>query len=432
MLTDLEVQNAKPKPGHTQTKLADGDGLFVRVTIYESGWISRLWQMKYRVDGKERLCSFGSYPEVSIAEARDMRKKARRWLSEGHDPVTSFRVERAEVLRRDGLKLRQVGDDWLELKKPQWSPKHHDDVKESLTDAVYPAIGDLPVSVLTQDIVFERVLKPIEKAKLFEKAHRVQQRLHAIYVSLPQADRPPCDFGGQELLGRMQRVPRATRQPAITDLQVLRGFLAEVERMPAHPITLLANRFVALTYVRMGTLGGTPWDGEFRNLDSDDPIWDIPGERLKAPTLDDPEEHALAIPLCRQAVDVLAVARTLTGQGRLVFPNDRWPDRPMTENTLIYLYYRAGFKHVHCVHGWRASFSTNMNERYPELARVIDFALGHKIKGVEGRYNRAAFIDLRRKLAQEWADMLLDDFPPAEALLTGPRRVTKSMEQFRY
>jgi len=141
---------------------------------------------------------------------------------------------------------------------------------------------------------------------------------------------------------------------------------------------------------------------------------------------DDAYEHL--VPLSRQAVEALAAIRPLTARFNLVFPSARHAHRPMSENAIGYLYNRSGYHGRHVPHGWRAAFSTIMNERAERLGRagdraIIDLMLTHvPTNKVEGAYNRAAYMDRRREIAQEWADLLMEGTPPAEELLKCPRR----------
>jgi integrase len=131
-------------------------------------------------------------------------------------------------------------------------------------------------------------------------------------------------------------------------------------------------------------------------------------------------DHLVA--LSDQALDVIAMLRTITCDGPLSFPNTHG-HKPMSENAIGYLLNRAGYHHKHVPHGWRSTFSTVMNERYKEDRAVIDLMLAHVPDNkVEGAYNRAAYLNRRKELAQIWADLILEDSKPAASLLEGPKR----------
>ena len=205
------------------------------------------------------------------------------------------------------------------------------------------------------------------------------------------------------------------RQPAVTELAEARAVLARAEAQPAHPLTRLALRLLALTAVRPGEIRGAAW-AEFEGLDGAEPLWRVPAERMKAR-----REHL--VPLARQAVAALEAARPLSGRGPLVFPSARHAHRPMSENAIGYLLNRAGYHHRHVPHGWRATFATVMNERHRHDRQVIDLMLAHAPRDkTEGAYNRAAHLARRRELAQAWADLLLEGAPKAAELVGARRR----------
>jgi integrase len=183
-------------------------------------------------------------------------------------------------------------------------------------------------------------------------------------------------------------------------------------------------------------LRGATW-AEFEGIDwtssrpeqAEASLWRVPAARMKV-VLDRKDDAAYEhlVPLSRQAVEALATIQPLTGRFPLIFPSARHGHRPMSENAIGYLYNRAGYHGRHVPHGWRAAFSTIMNERAERLGRagdraIIDLMLAHiPANKVEGAYNRAAYMERRREIAQEWADLVLDGAPPAERLLQYPRR----------
>ena len=205
-----------------------------------------------------------------------------------------------------------------------------------------------------------------------------------------------------------------TRQPAIIDLKEAREMLARAEGTAAHPLTKLALRFLALTSVRPGEMRTAAWAD--LQLDGAAPVWRIPADRMKMK-----RDHL--VPLSRQAVEVLDVARRMSGRSPVVFPSTRFHHKPQSENAVGYLLNRAGYAGRHCPHGWRSTFSSTMNELFPGDRQIIDLMLAHVPQGVEAAYNRAMHMERRRELAQSWADLLLDGAAPADTLTAGFRRL---------
>ncbi|MFC6486820.1 tyrosine-type recombinase/integrase [Nitratireductor sp. GCM10026969] len=264
------------------------------------------------------------------------------------------------------------------------------------------------------------VLSKVE-ARSKETARRIRQRIEAVFnraIAIGSAQSNP----GAQVKGAMAPMKKG-KQPAITDLDQAREMLAKAEAEPAHPLTKLALRILALTAVRPGTLAGTPWD-EWTDLDSEAPVWRIPAERMKMRLKhksDEARDHLVPLPL--QAIEAIEALRTISGRGPLAFPNTRHAHKPMSENAMGYLLNRAGYHGHHVPHGWRSTFSSVMNERFPSDKYIIDLMLAHTPKDkVEAAYNRALHLERRRELAQEWADIILKDAKPAASLLEGPRR----------
>jgi integrase len=163
----------------------------------------------------------------------------------------------------------------------------------------------------------------------------------------------------------------------------------------------------------------TPW-AELDDLDPQTPVWQVPAARMKLRLQykdDDASDHL--VPLAEQAIDVIEALRKLTGRTPYLFPNQRHAHRPARENAIGYLLNRAGYHHRHVPHGWRATFSTVMNERYEHDRHIIDLMLAHVPKNsLEGAYNRAEHLERRIELAQAWADLIMADQMPIKDLIS--------------
>lgn len=435
MLTDAAVRKAKP--GDKDYKLADSGGLHLFVT--KSG--HRSWRLKYRFDSKERRLVFGPYPDISLAQARLMRDDAKRLLREGRDPgYERRRAKVANAVKQEHL-FEPVAREWYALQKPRWKAVHASDVITSLERDIFPALGGLAMADITKPILLE-VLKRVEKRGAIETAHRLRQRVSAIFDYAEAkgiVDSNPANVGKS-----LQKVPASKRWPALSDLSQIKALIAAVDGAGANPGTKLASRFIALTAQRPGMIRRAPWT-EFEGIDWNSPnqsapnaLWRIPPARMKLEmdlSENDAFEHV--VPLARQAVDVLRAVHQLSGQGPLAFPNARSSESPLSENAVGYLYNRLGYKGRHVAHGWRSSFSTLMNAHFASLSPVgtdgrliierlyIDLMLAHIPPGMSGselRYNRAAYMDQRRQIAELWANWIMQGQKSAHDLLDGPRR----------
>lgn len=422
MLSDTKIRKAAP--AERDYKLADEKGLFLLVR--KNG--GKLWRMKYRVEGKEKLLSFGPYPDVTLIDARERRDAARRLLRQGIDPSAEKQREAKAARLEEAHSFESVAREWHELNKGRWTDVHQADVLRSLERDVFPTLGKRQVNDIEAHDVLD-MLRKIEKRGSVETAKRIRQRISGVFV-LAISKRIARDNPAKDLNAALLPKKKAKKQPAVLDLDELRDLLTKTEQSGASPVTLLASRLLALTAVRPGVVRGARWD-ELKDLEGEEPYWHIPAERMKL-TLDRKDEQAFdhVVPLAPQAVDVLRAVHRLTGRGELVFPGQRHAHIPLSENAIGYLYNRAGWHRRHVPHGWRAAFSTIMNER-AKLAgiaddrAVIDLMLAHVPENkVERAYNRAEFMPRRREIACEWADLLLEDMRPAKDLLTVARRST--------
>lgn len=419
MLNEAKIRAAKARS--KPWKLTDSHRLFLLVT--PNG--SKLWKYSYQFDGKQKTMAFGDYPRVTLREARAKRDAARMDLDDGHDPSALRKVQVDANIEAARITFELMAREWHARGAPTWAVVHAEDIMRSLVRDVFPRIGSQPVSLLTPKLVFD-VLKAIEDRGAIETAKRVRQRISAVCVYAIAKGFMESDPA--EKLGVALKPMRRGRQPAITDIDGLRTMIVKAEEDYARPITRLALRMLALTVVRPGELRGARWD-EFEGLNGRAPLWRIPAARMKGDR-DRKEEidgdHL--VPLTPQVVAVMRALWPLTGGCPLLFPNNRLSDKPMSENALGYFLNRAGYHGHHVPHGFRAAFSTIMNEWAERQGKkndrqVIDLMLAHIPKEkVEGAYNRAAYMPRRRELAVAWADMLLDGVGPPHALVARPAK----------
>lgn len=394
-LTDVKIRATLPTG--KGFRLTDGGGLH----LYFTPTGVRSWRWRYEWQGRERTLVLGRYPGMGLANARRARDHARDRLQAGHDPSLP---ETANAMPT----FEAAAHDWHHVNQPRWKPHHAADVLASLVAEVFPVFGHVPCDKVTPPMVLA-VMLAMGKRGAHDTARRVRRRCAAVFAF---ADAPDPTA---RLLARMAPMPPGGHRPALLDLDEARALVRATDAQPGQPVTKLALRFLALTAARPGEVGGMRW-AEVRDLDGPAPVWAVPGERMKMK-----RDHV--VPLAHQAVDVLRVAYRLTGRGKLVFPNLRDARLPMSENAMGYFLIRLGYRGRHVPHGWRATFSTLMNERHPADRGVIDLMLAHLPKDkVEAAYNRAERMQRRRELAQTWADLLLEGAAPAATLLEGPRR----------
>ncbi|MCM2471131.1 tyrosine-type recombinase/integrase [Agrobacterium vitis] len=418
MLSDNKCKNAKST--EKAYRLPDGEGLYLRVA--PSG--AKTWQYRYKTNGKESILSIGPYPAVSLADARKAKEKAQAERRGGRDPNAVKKLQKVMAAISAENTFEPIAREWHERQKGLWSPRHIQDVMRGFEKEVFPYMGGLPIDQITAPEVLA-VLRLVEARGAVETVTRIRQRISSVFVYAIATGRATSDPSASLEKAFTRAIKR--KQPAVTSIEALRKMLRAVEATPGHPVTKLAIRILAITAVRPGTLATTPW-AEWQQETLDDGLWQIPSERMKLKLSakgDERRDHLCPLP--RQAVDAIGVLRQLSGTAPYAFPNSwRRLSSPMSENAMGYLLNRAGYHRKHVPHGFRASFSTIMNETYPADRAVIDMMLAHVPKNeVEAAYNRALYLERRRELSQLWADMIMDDAPDAAALLNLPKRINK-------
>ena len=421
MLTDKECKAAKA--GKKPLKLFDSHGLHLLVST--TGHKS--WRLKYRIGGKEKQIAFGAYPDLRLSEAREMSALARMVLKEGRDPAHEFGTKakrRGQVTDPDQT-FAAVTRRWHSMQEPLWKPRHAQDVLNSFEQDVFKAIGAMDIRHIRSQHLRDLLLR-VQGRGAVETAHRLLQRLTAVFRHAIASELVEFDPTAG-LRPALQKIAKR-KQPALLTISQARAFLQAFEALPAYPTTKLASRLLALTAARPGMVQMAE-PQEFEDLDGKAPIWRVPAAKMKLRQAESEQDaFDFVLPLSRQAVETVKVAMAFAGRRKFLFPSSRHSHRPITDNALNVAYRRVlGWEGKHVPHGWRASFSTIMNERALDLDRpadraIIDLMLAHVPPGVEGRYNRAAYMPRRRQLAQEWADLLCEGLPPPDALLDTVRR----------
>lgn len=383
MLTDTAVKAAKPQA--KPYKLSDERGLFLLVTPAGGKW----WRLKYRVGGKEKLLSLGTYPDVGLKEARTRRDDARKLKAEGVDPGEARKAEkRAAAAATDGT-FEKVALEWHSKVSSRWTPHHAADVWRSLEREVLPVLGNRPVTQITAPDVLA-VLRPVEARGALELAGRLRQRIGGVFRYGIATGR--CTYNPAVDLRGALAAPKVTHRAALSAAE-MPEFLRKLAAYDGYPVTKAALRLALLTAARTLELRGAEWT----EIDTQAMTWRVPADRMKTRA-----EHL--IPLSPQTLTVLAELRPLTGSGRYLFPHESNPTRMMSENTMLFALYRMGYHSKATVHGFRALFSTVANEAGHD-PDVIERCLAHVERNkVRAAYHRAEYLPQRRELMSWWGE----------------------------
>lgn len=385
-LTRKEIESAKPAA--TTYRLWDSQGLYLEVSPAGGKW----WRLKFRYGGKEKRMSLGTFRDVSSKAARRKRDDARALLDDGVDPNAVRKEAKREVAGRAANSFEAVAREWYGKQSHVWVLHHASDVLRRLESNLFPEIGDKPIAEITAPTLLAAVRK-IEHRGAHDLAHRVLQVASQVFrygVATGRCDRDPApDLRGALTphKGKHQAAVTPEELPAL--LRAIDGY-GEV----GDKLTGYALRLLVLTFVRTNELIGAEWS----ELDLDSAVWIIPASRMKMKT-----EHV--VPMSRQSIEAMRGVRAIGGGSRYVFPG-RNPDKPISNNTMLFALYRLGYKGRMTGYGFRAVASTILNEAgFRE--DVIERQLAHCERDeIRGAYNRVEYLPERRKMMQQWADML--------------------------
>lgn len=397
-LTDTQIRNAKPGP--KDYKLGDGNGLYL--IIAASG--GKRWRMKYTIQGKERVLSIGTYPDVplrgrmldgiEIKGARDIAQEARHLLRQGVDP-SKHKQERRKATLAAKATFRAIAEEWLETRRPRIKPVTLKMIENRLRNNIYPLLGERPIDqITTADL--KRTLDQIQNRGSIDTCHRALWTCGQVFNYAIMTERAVKDI----TLPMKTAYPpaRLGHRAAIVDPKGVAELLRAIDAYSGRgPMVRNALRLAPLVFVRPGELRHWEW----AEIDFEQALWTIPAGKMKMGV-------AHCVPLSRQALDVLAEQKTLSGGGTYVFPSPRTAARPMSANAILAALRSMGYeKSEMCGHGFRAMARTILDEQLHFPIAHIEQQLAHKVSDPLGRaYNRTQHLAERREMMQAWAHFL--------------------------
>ncbi|MEA1072063.1 tyrosine-type recombinase/integrase [Sphingomonas sp. LY160] len=387
-LTDTAIRLAKAEV--SDRKLADGKGLYLLVTA--SG--SKLWRLKYRIDGKEKKLALGSYPEVGLKQARARRDAARQSAQAGRDPSNARREARIAGRIAAATTFAGIADEYIAKLEAEGKAAVTIGKTRWLLTKLSPALGTRPIADISPQELLA-VLKRVEREGHRETARRLRSfssRVFRYAVATARASVDPA----QPLRGALIS-PVAKHHAAITDSIAFGKLLRSIDSYSGQPVTKLALRFTPHVYQRPGEVRKAEW----REVDFDNALWTIPADRMK-------QRQPHRVPLSEQALAILREAAEISGGGRYIFPKLGSPLKPMCENAINGALRRMGYgPDEMTAHGFRSTASSLLNESGKWSADAIERALSHADGNqVRAAYHRGAHWPERVEMAQWWSDHL--------------------------
>jgi len=325
-LSDVKIRKAKP--GDKQIKLFDGEGLFLLVTP-QGG---KYFRLKYRYGGKEKLLALGTYPEISLADARQRRNEARRQIAHGIDPGVLRKAQRqAKTEEKETFEV--IAREWHEKFRATWTTGHAVTIMSRLERDLFPWMGKRPISEVKAPELLA-VLRRVESRGALESAHRIRTIAGQVFryaVATGRAERDPSG----DLKGALPQ-PREKHHAAITDPKEVGALLRAIDSYQGYFVVRCALKLAPLFFVRPGELRNAEWT----EISFDEALWMIPANKMKT-------RQSHIVPLSSQAIAILTELKELTGTGRYVFPSGRTFLRPMSNNAILAALRRMGYECHH-------------------------------------------------------------------------------------
>lgn len=380
MLTVKQIDASKPKD--KPYRLLDSNGLYLYVPI--SG--KKVWQLRYKIDGKEKILTVGKYPMMSLQEARDKAWLARKDVSVGVDPV------KAKKLSVKDNSFRAIYQEWYEHKKQVWSVGYADELSRMFRDDILPMIGNMEIQDIEPLQILE-VIRRFEDRGAMERANKARRRCGEVFrygIVTGRAKYNPAPDLADAMKGyRKKNYPFLPAEQIPAFNKALSGFSGSV-------VSKIATQILQYTALRTKELRSMQWE----NVDVENRMITIDAEVMKG-------RRIHVVPMSDQVINLLNVLKPITSPiSEFVFAGRNDKKKSISENAVLLVIRQIGYEGLASGHGFRHQFSTILNENeWPHDA--IERQLAHVDKSsIRGIYNHAQYMDKRREMMQWWADWL--------------------------
>jgi integrase len=413
LLKPVTVSNAKP--GDKDKRLNDGNGLYLLIKPTGAKW----WRFDYTIEGKRKTLSLGTFPATSLADARRKAEEGRAKVANGIDPSdTRKEIKAAKQIEAENQKridaglpvlnsFEHVARDWLESLYHTVTDKTHQKKVRRFELHVFPSIGRMGISAIKSPDIF-RLLKPLIAKDELETAHRLHSEVSAAFAYA--IAHGFTDYDPAQAVAAQIAPQKVKHRAALTDQKEVGQMLRDIYSYEGTFVVQCALRISPLLFQRPGEIRQMEWKDV-----------DLSGREWRPFITKTSVLHI--VPLSTQAIAILEAVKPLTGSGRYVFPSSRGDGRPMSDGTIRTALRTLGYdKDSMSAHGFRTTASTLLNEQgwNPD---AIERQLCHMPRDqVRAAYNRAQYLDERRRMMQAWADYLDSLKTGAEVLLFKQKR----------
>ena len=403
-LNDRTIKTAKPKD--RDYKLTDGEGLFLLVT--KNG--GKRWRFKYRYESKEKIYSIGTYPAITLVQARTIKNDLRSKVALGESPADEKREDKTKNLikkQKSTFTFEKLAGELLEewLSKNTIGDAHYKRTKLYFVNDTYPIIGEKHIGDITVHDI-KTVISRVYKRGRNESARKLFYALSKVFRIFVTRNNPddanrnygidsnPCaSIDITDLIGKSTE----KHYPTITDDAGIKALLLAIDDYTGDFVTKQALKIMPYTALRSQNIRFAEWS----EIDFKNKRWNIKADKMKT-------KQDFTLPLTDSMILILEETKQLTGDGRYIFPSFRDNTRPMSDNTLLGAIRRLGYtKDEFVPHGFRSMFSTVLREKTSFKDELIEHSLAHSIgNSVSRAYNRADYLEQRKELVEWWSDYL--------------------------
>jgi integrase len=395
-LNDTQIKTTKPRD--KDFTLPDGNGL--QLLVKSTG--TKIWEVRYTVNSKPSKTTIGTYPLVSLAEARRIRdhywQKAKQGINPAHERKQAKEIQKQEQ-QKVGTTLNSVIEEYLSVIKRGISEKHYKKVARRFELDISPFIGKMPINEITHFQLLECIKRIEDRGALVlsRDALGYCEGLWRYAVGVGKAS-----FNITANIDKKTVLKKIVKQnyPHITDEKELGVLLNAIDSYDGDYSTKMALKLLPYIFVRPANIRFMEWS----EIDFDKAIWSIPAEKMKM-------KSAFIVPLSKQAIEILQEVHKYSGNYQYVFVSPVSTIKPLSENTLNMGLMRLGYKDKMVSHGFRHTASTLLHENIEVHgcnSLIIEAQLAHAERnGVKATYNKAEYISQRKQLMQWWADYLV-------------------------
>lgn len=384
-LTELAVKSLKHKS--KLYRVADGHGLCVEVT--PAG--GKHWRWRYRYNGKAQMMTLGSYPKVSLRDARKLRGEQQELLDIGKHPARERKAEKLRQEFEEGHTFQKVALKWLTTREGKLNPKYHIQCQNRLENHVFPHIGNIPIQQITvPDVVL--IMEKVSRDGHVETAKRMKQMISQVFRYAVQ--RGLCESNPAKDIREILPAKKEKHHACITP-EEFPDLLEAIENYHGNEVVKYGLQLLALTFVRTRELIEAKWE----EIDWENKEWHIPKERMKM-------RRPHMVPLSKQSIAILKELQKITSDREFIFYSPRSKSRHISNGSFLMALRHMGYSKRMTGHGFRSMASTILNEKGFD-PDVIERQLAHQDSDkIRSAYNRAQYTAKRKEMMETYSKIL--------------------------